>query len=142
MQLPTYQSDLLPAETLSPSKAARIMGAVSSALPVLFLAFDGVIKILNLQPVVDASTLLVLPVDLAPRLGVVLLACLVVYLLPRTAVLGAILLTAYLGGAIAVQVRVGAEPFSLVFPILIAVLLWGGLYWRNPLVRTVLSLRR
>lgn len=142
MQLHACQSDLLPAAALAPSKAARSAGAVMSALPVLFLTFDGVIKILNLQPVVDASVLLGLPVDIAPGLGVVLLACLVIYLLPRTAVLGAILLTGYLGGATAIQVRVGAEPFSLVFPILLGVLLWGGLYLRNPLVRSLLPLRR
>jgi hypothetical protein len=142
MQLQASKSDPHPAEALAPSKAARITGAVMSALAVLFLAFDGIIKILNLQPVVDTSVLLGLPVTLAPILGVLLLACLVVYLLPPTAVLGAILLTGYLGGAIAVQARIGAAPFSLVFPILMGALLWGGLYLRTPLLRALIPWRR
>jgi hypothetical protein len=117
-------------------------GRVLSALPVLFLILDGVIKVINIQPVVDASILLGLPVEIAPGIGLLLLACVAIYLTPRTAVLGAILLTGYLGGAISLHVRIGSEPFSLVFPLLLGGLLWGGLYLRNPQLRTLISLRR
>jgi hypothetical protein len=86
--------------------------------------------------------LLGLLAPLAPGVGVLLLACLAVYLLPRTAVLGAILLTGYLGGAIALQLRVEAGLFSLVFPVLIGVMLWGGLFLRNAQLRTLIPLRR
>jgi hypothetical protein len=103
----------------------------------LFLIFDGSIKLANIQPVVDSSILLGLPVDLAPTLGILLLASLVIYLIPRTAVLGAVLLTGYLGGAIAIQARVDAPLFSLLFPLILGALLWGGLYLRNSKVRAL-----
>jgi hypothetical protein len=127
---------------VSSSKAIRWIGRILSAVPVLFLVFDGVIKVLNLQAVVDGSILLGFPIDLAPSIGILLLACLAVYLLPRTAVLGAILLTGYLGGAIALQVRIEAAPFSLVFSIIIGALLWGGLYLRDSHLRTLVPVRQ
>lgn len=117
-------------------------GRILSALPVLFLLFDGVIKVVNIQPVVDASILLGLPVDLAPSIGLLLLACVAVYLIPPTAILGAILLTGYLGGAVAIHARVGGELFSLAFPVLLGALLWGGLYLRDEQLRTLIPLRR
>jgi hypothetical protein len=128
--------------TATSVKALVWTGRVLSALPVLFLIFDATIKLLNIQPVIDASTLLGLPVDLAPILGLILLACVVVYALPRTAALGAVLLTGYLGGAIAIQARVEAVPFSLVFPIILGVLLWAGLFLRDERVRAVIAPRR
>ncbi|RIK30049.1 MAG: hypothetical protein DCC55_37545 [Chloroflexi bacterium] len=117
-------------------------GRILSALLALFLLFDGVIKVVNIQPVVDASILLGLPVDLAPSLGLLLLACVAVYLIPQTAILGAILLTGYLGGAVAIHARVGGELFSLVLPVLLGALLWGGLYLRDEHLRTLIPLRR
>ena len=141
MQAHMHESNLAPAANAPLAAPLRWAGRILSGLPALFLIFDGVIKLLNLQPVVEASQLLGLPVDLAPGIGVLLLACLAVYLLPRTAVLGAILLTGYLGGVISLQLRVGAPLFSLVFPIILGVMLWGGLYLRNAQLRTVLSLR-
>ena len=123
-------------------KTTLWLGRILSALPVLFLLLDAAIKVMNIQPVVDASILLGLPVDLAPMLGILLLACTAVYVIPRTSVLGAILLTGYLGGAIAIQVRVMAEPFSLVFPLMLAALLWGGLILRNRQVRALLLQQR
>lgn len=118
--------------------AVRWVGRVISALAVLFLTFDGVIKVLNIQPVVDSSVLLGLPVELAPRLGILLLACVAFYVIPHSAVLGAVLLTGYLGGAIAIQARVGAGPFSLVFPLIIGALIWGGLLLRDRQLRGLL----
>ena len=114
-------------------------GRILSTLAVLFLIMDGSIKLFNIQPVVDASMLLGLPVDLAPKLGILLLASLVVYLFPRTSVLGALLLTGFLGGAIAIQARVAAPLFSLVFPLILGALLWGGLYLRNSKLRAFLA---
>jgi hypothetical protein len=116
-------------------------GRILSALAVLFLIMDGAIKVVNIQPVVDASLLLGLPVDLAPWLGALLLACVAIYLLPRTSVLGALLLTGYLGGAVAIQARVDAPIFSLVFPIILGALLWAGLTLRDRQLRDLL-LRR
>lgn len=124
------------------SKTTLWLGRILSALPVLFLIFDGAIKVANIQPVVDASVLLGLSVDLAPSIGLLLLACIAVYLIPQTAVLGAILLTGYLGGAIAIHVRVGGELFSLVLPILLGALLWGGLYLRDERLAALIPLRR
>lgn len=117
-------------------------GRILSALPVLFLVFDGAIKVVNIQPVMDASILLGLPVDLAPSIGLLLLACLAIYLIPQTAVLGAILLTGYLGGAVAIHARVGGELVSLTLPVLLGALLWGGLYLRDGQLRTLVPLRR
>ncbi len=129
-------------EILPVSNITRWVGRIISALAVLFLLFDGVIKLLNLQPVVDSFVLLGLPLHLAPIVGGLLLASLALYLIPRTAVLGAILLTGYLGGAISIQMRAEAELFSLVFPILIGALLWGGLFLRDSLLRALVPLHR
>ncbi len=129
-------------ETVPSSKPMLWTGRIISALAVLFLLFDGVIKLINIQPVVDSSMQLGLPVNLAPRIGILLLVCLVVYLIPQTAVLGAILLTGYLGGALAIQIRSGAELFPLVFPLIIGALLWGGLYLRDAQLRAFVPLRR
>src|ERR1700748_2088503 len=97
------QATMTTVSTTTSGKAMVWAGRVLSALPVLFLLFDAAIKLFNIQPVVDASKLLGLPVELAPILGLILLICVIVYLLPRTAVLGAVLLTGYLGGAISIQ---------------------------------------
>jgi hypothetical protein len=128
--------------TMPLSKTRRWLGRLLSALPVVFLLFDGAIKVANIPPVVDASVLLGWPVDLAPAIGVLLLACLAVYLAPPTAVLGAIVLTGYLGGAVALQVRIAAGPFSIVLPIILGALIWGGLFLRDDQLRTLLPLRR
>jgi hypothetical protein len=124
------------------SKSIHWVGRILSAMPVLFLALDGVMKVVNVQPVMDASLVLGLPVDLAPAIGLLLLACVAIYVIPQSAVLGAILLTGYLGGAISLQVRIGAEPFSLIFPLLLGGLLWGGLYLRDERVRALVGLGR
>ena len=128
--------------------AGRIMGA----LPALFLLIDGAMKLVKPEPVVKATVELGYPESVLFGLGMVLLACTILYLIPRTAVLGAILLTGYLGGAAATHVRVGAGWFSISFPIVLGVLLWGGLicrmigcgmsfHWYDP-VQTVASIRR
>jgi hypothetical protein len=142
MQSNTYSSGL--EETASASRANGLIwtGRVLTALGVLFLVFDAVIKVMQIQPVVDSFNQLGIPAGLAPAIGALMLACLAVYLFPRTSLLGAVLLTGYLGGAIALQLRIGAPAFNLVFPLIVAAFIWGGLYLRDPLLRTVLPVRR
>jgi hypothetical protein len=105
------------------------------------LALDGVVKLAKPAPVVTAMAQLGYPAISAVGLGILLLACTVLYAIPRTAVLGAILLTGYLGGATAAHVRVAADPFSVVFPALVGVLVWGGLFLRDARLRELLPLR-
>ena len=116
-------------------------GRISSALAVLFLAFDGIIKVLNLAPAVEATTQLGYPANLVITIGVVELICLAVYVIPRTSMLGAILLTGYLGGAIATQVRAGTSLFSIVFPVIIGALLWGAIFLRDERLRALVLVR-
>ena len=118
-------------------------GRVLSALGALFLLFDGIIHILKITPVVEAFAQLGYPLGSARALGVIEIISVALYLLPRTSVLGAILLTGYLGGAIATQVRVGAPLLSTtLFPIYVALFVWGGLYLRDDRVRSLVPLRR
>jgi len=122
------------------SKTALWVGRVLSALAVLFLALDGVMKVLGMAPAIEATTRLGYPADRVAGLGVLLLVCLVIYIVPRTSVLGAILLTGYLGGAIATHVRAGEPLFSVIFPLIMGALLWGGLFLREPRLRALLPL--
>ena len=118
-------------------------GRALSGLAVTFLLLDGVAKLLELQPVVDGALRLGYPRDSVVRLGVVLLSCVLAYAVPRTAVLGALLLTGYLGGAVATHVRVGSPLLShVLFPTYVAALLWGGLVLRDARLRALLPLRR
>lgn len=117
-------------------------GRVLTGLAAAFLAWDGAIKVLNITAVADAFTQLGYPVSTAVGVGLLELACLSLYLVPRTSVLGAVLLTGYLGGAISTHVRVGNPLFShVLFPSYVALLVWGGLYLREPRLRGLLPLR-
>lgn len=117
-------------------------GIIVTALPVLFLLMDGAVKFTSLQPVTDSFRQLGYSPALAPKIGALLLACLALYLVPRTSVLGAILLTGYLGGAVSTHVRVGNPLFShVLFPVYVGVLLWAGLYLREPRLRALVPLR-
>ena len=94
-------------------------------------------------PVVEGTVQLGYPESVLLGLGIVLLTCTVLYMIPRTAILGAILLTGYLGGAIATHVRVGSPLFShTLFPVYVALLIWGGLYLRDDRLRSLIPLRR
>lgn len=110
-----------------------------TGLPTAFLIFDGTIKVMNIQAVMDAFARTGFPVQLAPIIGIVLLTCIVVYLIPRTSILGAILLTGYLGGATATQVRL-QDPWFLL-PVAMGILIWGGLYFRDGRLRDLIPLR-
>ena len=118
------------------------LGRVLTAVPVLFLAFDVTIKLMRIQPVVDSFTQLGIPVELARVVGTVELICLVLYCIPRTAVLGATLLTGYLGGAVLTHLRIGSPLLShTLFPVYLGIMLWGALWLRDLRVRVLIPLR-
>lgn len=117
-------------------------GRIMSGIAVLFMIFDGTIHLLRIQPVVDAFTQLGYPVELSILFGILELLCLALYLIPKTSVLGAILLTGYLGGAVAANVRIGTPLFSnALFPVYVGILFWGGLYLRNKLLRELMPMQ-
>jgi hypothetical protein len=126
-----------------PSAARRWTGRVLTGIAVLFLVFDLGIKLLQLPAATDATVALGYAASVVLPIGLLELACLVVYLVPRTTVLGAVLWTGYLGGAVASQVRAGNPLFShVLFPIYIAALIWGGLWLRDGRARAILGPRR
>lgn len=119
------------------------IGRMLSSLAVAFLLFDSTGKLLQLQPVIDGTIQFGYPRDSVFSLGVILLACVLAYAIPRTSVLGALLLTGYLGGAVATHVRVESPLFShVLFPTYVAALLWGGLILRDARLRAFLPIRR
>lgn len=132
----------LAAPTTSVSKVNLWIGRVLSGLAILFLLFDGVIKLIKITPVTEAFAHLGYPDNLALTIGALQLTCLAVYIIPRTSVLGAILLTGYLGGATASHVRVGDPLFPIFFPALIGLMIWGGLFFTDERLRDLLPLRK
>ncbi|MBX3013720.1 MAG: DoxX family protein [Caldilineaceae bacterium] len=125
------------------AKAARWIGYALSAVAVLFLLFDSIIKVLNLSFAVESTVSLGYPATVLVPLGILQLICLVLYLIPQTAVLGAILMTGYLGGAIATHVRLENPLFThVLFPVYLGLLIWGGLYLRNQRLRELLPWQR
>jgi hypothetical protein len=114
-------------------------GYIMSALPVLLLLFSGVMKLMKPASIVEGFARFGYPESLILGIGILELACTVVYIIPRTSILGAILLTGYLGGAIATQVRVG-DPFFMT--IVLGVLVWGGLFLRDSWLRALIPLRK
>jgi hypothetical protein len=125
-------------QTAPVSKKMLWAGYILSALPVLMLLFSGVMKLVKPAPVVEGFVRLGYPESLALGIGIVELVCVVLYVIPRTSVLGAILLTGYLGGATATHLRIG-EPFFA--PIVLGVMVWGGLFFRDARLRALLPLR-
>jgi hypothetical protein len=123
----------------SPLSRKRLWtGHVLSAAAILFLLFDATIKLMVIPPVVEAFTRLGFPVDLARGIGALELACLLLYVIPRTAIPGAILLTGFLGGAVVSHVRVGDPLLShALFPVYVGALVWGGLLLRGRLAALV-----
>lgn len=124
------------------AKSSLLAGRIISALVVLFLVFDGVTKVLQAGFVIEASGQLGIPASVVPGLGIVLLICTAAYVIPRTSVLGAILLTGYLGGAAATHVRLGGPIFNVVFAVGFGVLVWLGLFLRDERLRALIPLRR
>lgn len=126
------------ATKLSPSKKALWFGWILCVLPVLVLLFSGTMKLLKSPDVVKGFEHLGYPPDLARPIGIVEVACALIYLFPRTAVLGAILVTGYMGGAIATHVRLG-EPIYL--QAAFGVLVWLALFLRESRVRSLIPIR-
>ncbi|MDB6093315.1 MAG: Arginine/ornithine antiporter ArcD [Verrucomicrobia bacterium] len=120
------------------SKKATIIGWILSILPSLLLVFSAVMKFAKPAGMAEGFAHLQIPLSMAGGLGVLELACTVIYLIPRTAVLGAILLTGYLGGAILTHLRVG-DPYFVQG--LLGVVLWGGVYLRDPRLRALIPFR-
>lgn len=116
-------------------------GRILSGLPILFLLMDSGMKIAKAQLAVDGSVQLGYPESVVLPLGIVLLLSTVLYAFPRTAVLGAILLTGYFGGAVATHVRVGNPLFThTLFPVYLGVMIWGGLWFRDARLRALLPI--
>jgi hypothetical protein len=124
------------------SRGVLWAGRVLSWLPGLMLLFDGVMKIVRPEAVVKATVEVGIPESVILPVGVALVVSAVLYLIPRTAVLGALLLTGYLGGAVETHVRLEDGLVKILIPALFAVLLWGGLVLRNQRVRSLLPLVR
>jgi hypothetical protein len=121
------------------SKLRLWAGRIISTLPALFLLIDGVMKLVKPAVVVEATVKLGYPESTIAGIGIVLVASTILYLIPRTSVLGAILLTGYLGGAIATHVRAGGPLFNIIFPLILGAMLWGGLYLRNERLRQLIT---
>lgn len=130
-------------EERTSSKAMVWTGWGMTALTVLFMLFDGLSKLAMEHHVVEATTKIGYPVDAIRPLGVVLLICTILYAIPRTAVFGAILLTGYLGGAVASKVRIDDPLFgSILFGVYFGIIAWGGLYFRYAWLRRLVPLKR
>ena len=130
-------------QTSGNSKSAIWTGRILSALAVLFLIFDGVIHLMRITPVVDSFNQLGLPLKYPVPIGIAELVCLASYIIPAWSVFGAILLTGYLGGAIAIQMRIDAPLFStMLFPAYVGIMLWGGIFLRNNKLREIIPLDR
>ena len=124
------------------SKTRLWTARLLTGLAVAFLLMDAVIKVLQLAPAVQGTLALGFPSSAVLGIGLLELACIALYATPRTSILGAILLTGYLGGAIASQVRVGAPVFShILFPTYVAALAWLGLYLRDDRLRILVPIR-
>jgi hypothetical protein len=122
----------------SSSKKMIWTGRILSVLTSLFMLLDGVMKIVKPVQVLEATARLGYPVSALTGIGVALIACTLIYIIPGTSLLGAILLTGYLGGAVASNVRAGSGWFETIFPALIAALVWGGIWLRDRRLRNLL----
>lgn len=124
------------------SKKSLWAGRLSSALAILFLLFDSAGKLLKPAPVVEGTVQLGYPESAILGIGIVELVCLSLYVIPRTSIFGAVLLTGFLGGAVATHVRLGNPLFShILFPVYIGALVWGGLFLLDGRLRALVPLR-
>lgn len=114
-------------------------GRILIVLTALFMLMDGVMKIVKPVQVLEANIRLGYPVSTLSGIGIALIVCTVIYLIPRTALLGAVLLTGYLGGAVASNVRAGSGMFETIFPVLFAVLVWAGPWLRDRRLRSLIK---
>jgi hypothetical protein len=127
------------ANSENPGSRRIWMGRVFSGLTTAFLLVDAIMKVVSARVSVEGTVQVGYPENVVVPIGIVLLICTVLYVIPRTSFLGAILLTGYLGGAVATQVRISAPLFgNILFPVYVGVLAWAGLYLRNPRLRTLI----
>jgi hypothetical protein len=124
------------------TKAALWTGRIFTVVVVLFLLLDSVMKLFKPAFVVEANRQLGYPEHLIIPIAIALLVSVILYVIPATAVLGAILLTGYLGGAVATQVRVDAGAFPITFAVVLGILVWAGLFFREPRLQELLPLKR
>ena len=123
------------------SRGSLWTGRVISTLIVLFLTWDGVMKVMKVPQVIEASAKVGFDANTIFGIGAVLLVCTALYVIPKTSVLGAILLTGYLGGATVTNVRLGGPAFNIAFPVVFGVLVWLGLFLRDKRLRALIPLR-
>jgi hypothetical protein len=128
-------------ESASVSKGSLWAGRILSGLLVLFLIFDGVTKAIKMAQVVEATVRVGFPESAVVGIGIALLVSTALYVIPQTSILGAILLTAYLGGATATNVRAASGAFNTSFPVVFGILVWLGLYLRDRRLRVLIPLR-
>lgn len=134
------QSDL---KNGSVSKASLWTGRIMSGVVVLFMLFDSITKIIKADQVLKASTQLGYPAGTIPVIGILLLICVIIYIIPYTSILGAVLLTGYLGGAVASNLRIETPLFSnILFPVYMGILAWGGIFLRDVYLRRFFPLRK
>ena len=137
MTMPTSLIGSTPDGDFMISNTQLWLGRIISTLAVLFFLVDGVMKLLKPPMVVKATLQLGYAESAIVGIGTTLLVCTLLYIVPRTSTIGAILLTGYLGGAVASNVRAGMPLFNVVFPMIFAGLVWGGLWLRDPHVRNL-----
>jgi DoxX-like family len=133
------------AQTVPVSKPASLLGRILSGLVIVFLLFDGAIKLVPWPVVTETMDNMGYgsSESLARSLGIITIVCTVLYSIPPTSILGAILVTGYLGGAIASHVRIGSPLFShTLFGVYLGLMLWGGLWLRDPNLRSLIPFRR
>jgi len=123
------------------SKGRFWTGRIISALVVLFLLFDSITKVMKVRAVLEASAQLGYPAKTIFTIGIILLVCTVFYIIPQTAIFGAILLTGYLGGAVAANLRIGSSMFNTLFPIVFAALAWTGIFLRERRLGALIPFR-
>ena len=128
--------------SLSESKARLWTGRIISSLVVLFLLFDGITKVVKERHVLQAAAELGYSADAMVAIGTLLLACTLVYVIPRTEILGAVLLTGYLGGAVETNVHAGHPLFECIFPVIFGILVWAGLFLREPRLGALIPVRK
>ena len=124
----------------APSKGMLYTGRGLSTLTILFMLMDGVMKLVKPAPVLEATQRLGFPLSALTGIGMVLIACTILYAIPRTSILGAILLTGYLGGAVATHVYARSSAFETIFPVLFGIIAWAGLWLRDTRLRAFLPL--
>lgn len=131
-----------PSSERAAGKGRRITGIVLTTLSSLFLLFDAAGKVMLPPQVTEAFVRLGIPLSQSMTIAVMLFVCTAFYMIPRTAIFGAILLTGYFGGAVAIQLRAGSTVFEMTFPMLFGIIVWAGIYLRECRLTQIAPVRR